>query len=316
MELSITKLSKPSPSFDVFQNTVFESLDTEKKECFEICEVYEVNNSCLQHKFDQLQKCWQAEWRDKEDCTNVCYGYLDVSAESEEAVMAACRHGLGCGNIEKSVLGDPHKAVQLSRHADVVQYKYRNNYQRTLLMFKLMKGKVEHLPSKKQKVTNSSIVAQSEPESKFNTLIASTSYSADQSYEMFYLSKLWYIRHYNEDSQLSAKPPQVCPVALVEVRCGVTQSYNTEGFSIQRLLSTYPEAHKPIAQVNLTKDQELLSPHTEICPIFENIERLKDEDKIVVADLVKTPNESMVNLAGGGLNKSIDKLAEKAAEKS
>jgi len=48
--LSITKLSKPSPSFDVFQNTVFESLDTEKKECFEICEVYEVNNSCLQHK--------------------------------------------------------------------------------------------------------------------------------------------------------------------------------------------------------------------------------------------------------------------------
>jgi len=30
-------------------------------------------------------------------------------------------------------------AVQLSRHADVVQYKYRNNYQRTLLMFKLMK---------------------------------------------------------------------------------------------------------------------------------------------------------------------------------
>jgi len=25
--------------------------------------------------------------------------------------MAACRHGLGCGNIQKSVLGDPHKGI-------------------------------------------------------------------------------------------------------------------------------------------------------------------------------------------------------------
>lgn len=63
-------------------------------------------------QYDQTKNIWKKKGLD-EACTSDEYGFLDISFEDPEVVKHVCWHGLNCGNITRSVLGDSAKGKLL-----------------------------------------------------------------------------------------------------------------------------------------------------------------------------------------------------------
>lgn len=196
---------------DILQVLKLSYKDRESARNFSYSRPRLIHNDQLLDEYAEKKKQMRQDGYTEKELQDV-YGFLYV--ETEQEMRRICRDGLHTGNCKISCLGNPKMGVYLSKHADIITAEpLKSRQSGMILIMKIIKGKVKFM------VENRSGTPL-EPSPNFDCHLLKT-LSIDMSAaspQYVYECTQLYLYEYKDDAELSDRPRQVYPFAVVDFR--------------------------------------------------------------------------------------------------